>query len=222
MSEAETSEQWGHHEKLTVDLVDRHLSWLEGTVPSGIPAQHPPTMQYRTISVEFHFKYLFTNFCRLNRDAPPLNYKRLTVILEAMQSRRKIADSANTAAILFSLLSRSVQNLFSFNRCGIGKCELSLFAIMVDLVCTPQARSKCKSQGNQDYNGLEWNLYSWFWWAYISGTADPSPLPQYVMSFLHIKCHYRGLVSSSWSSSKRPFSSTINHGYGRLLPNSNR
>ena len=40
MSEAETSEQRGHHEKPTEDFVDRRLSQQDGTVPSGIPAQH--------------------------------------------------------------------------------------------------------------------------------------------------------------------------------------
>ena len=35
MSEAETSEQRGHHEKPTGDIVDRRLSQQNGTVPSG-------------------------------------------------------------------------------------------------------------------------------------------------------------------------------------------
>ena len=43
MSEAETSEQQGHHEKPTEDIVDRRLSQQDGTVPSGIPAQHQPS-----------------------------------------------------------------------------------------------------------------------------------------------------------------------------------
>ena len=43
MSEAETSEQRGHHEKPTEDIVDRRLSQQDGTVPSGIPAQHQPS-----------------------------------------------------------------------------------------------------------------------------------------------------------------------------------
>ena len=43
MSEAETSEQRGHHEKPTEDIVDRRQSQQDGTVPSGIPAQHQPS-----------------------------------------------------------------------------------------------------------------------------------------------------------------------------------
>ena len=39
MFEAETSEQRGHHEKPTEDIVDRRLSQQDGTVTSGIPAQ---------------------------------------------------------------------------------------------------------------------------------------------------------------------------------------
>ena len=42
MSEAETSEQRGHYEKPTEDIVDRRLSQKDGTDPSGIPAQHQP------------------------------------------------------------------------------------------------------------------------------------------------------------------------------------
>ena len=43
MFEAETSEQRGHHEKPTEDIVDRRLSQQDGTVPPGIPAQHQPS-----------------------------------------------------------------------------------------------------------------------------------------------------------------------------------
>ena len=40
MLDSEPSEQRGHHEKPTGDIVDRLLSQQDGTIPSGIPAQH--------------------------------------------------------------------------------------------------------------------------------------------------------------------------------------
>ena len=60
MSEAETSEQWGHYEKPTEDIVDWRPSQQDGTVPSGIPVQHQPSsdVPHLTSSTSPHIPYL--------------------------------------------------------------------------------------------------------------------------------------------------------------------
>ena len=162
----------------TLELTGRHSSIRNsGTAP---------TMKCRTISVEFHLQYLFTNFCRLNRDAPPLNYKRLTIILEAMQSRRKIADSANTAAILFSLLSRSVEICFYLIIAASESpaCDPSLFGLYGRFSL---------------YRLIEkWMFtvlseYSWFWWVYFPlGARDCRPISPTLICYVTIEhlCHH--------------------------------
>ena len=61
----------------------------------------------RKLDESFHLEHNDLVFLtRIGKVAPPINYRRLTLLLEVVQSRKRVKDSESLVARLFALLNR--------------------------------------------------------------------------------------------------------------------